>query len=333
MSDFASMPPDSKSVPPPDATAALGPDALSMVRGAMELLEFVVATGYKPASGQLLSSDIALAIKAVAAAVDLPGFHVPHLPPEAAPNVPLTEWLAFELAYHRLAQFTCPITAESLRNTADTGGFVFSKRQAPAQAFTRLLWLVALSLAAFAVGSEWGQVHYGPVQDGIVDMPNAVMQLIQILQPYAYGGLGSCVYLLRSGHRFIYERSFDLRRRPEYFNRIILGTIGGGAIILLVDHLTDDNGQVIKLSAAALGFIAGYSTDFLFNAIERLVNAVLPKVGFDSVRRAPSATKPTLEIDGSSMSLNDLFDRFERSTSDQEKALYKSLIERVRDRM
>ena len=44
--------------------------------------------------------------------------------------------------------------------------------------------------------------------------------------------VGACAYMLRSAHYFIYQRSFDTRRTPEYFNRILLGAISGGAIIL-----------------------------------------------------------------------------------------------------
>jgi hypothetical protein len=72
-----------------------------------------------------------------------------------------------------------------------------------------------------------------------------------------------------------------LRRKPEYFNRVLLGAISGGAIILFVNYLVDDGGTVLHLSSAALGFVAGYSTDFLFNAIERVVAAVFPKTDSD----------------------------------------------------
>ena len=63
--------------------------------------------------------------------------------------------------------------------------------------------------------------------------------ILQSLLPWAYGALGSCAYLLRSAHYFIYQRSFDLRRKPEYFNRVLLGAISGGAIILFVNYLVD----------------------------------------------------------------------------------------------
>ena len=85
--------------------------------------------------------------------------------------------------------------------------------------------------------------------------------------PWIYGGLGACIFLLRTAHVFIYQRSFDVRRKPEYLNRILLGAASGGAIMLFVNQITDDQGNVFKLSSAALGFLAGYNTDFLFSTM------------------------------------------------------------------
>ena len=51
--------------------------------------------------------------------------------------------------------------------------------------------------------------------------------------------------------------------------------------------------RCIQLSSAALGFLAGYNTDFLFSTIERVMAALLPKVGIDSVQRADAAAAPS----------------------------------------
>jgi len=59
----------------------------------------------------------------------------------------------------------------------------------------------------------------------------------------------------------------------------VAGTISGGAILLFVNQITTEEGSVIQLSSAALGFLAGYSTDFLFNTIEQVIGAILAKVG------------------------------------------------------
>jgi hypothetical protein len=79
------------------------------------------------------------------------------------------------------------------------------------------------------------------------------MKIIGLLIPWAYGGLGASAYLLRSAHMYIYRRSFDLRPKPEYLNRVLLGSISAGRIILFTKSLVGEEG-----GSAALGFVAGY---------------------------------------------------------------------------
>jgi hypothetical protein len=84
------------------------------------------------------------------------------------------------------------------------------------------------------------------------------LQIIsQILVPFTYGAIGASVALLKACQAFIHMRQFDPRRIPEYYNRMILGAICGGMIVLLINQISDDDGASVKLSAAALGFIAG----------------------------------------------------------------------------
>jgi hypothetical protein len=105
--------------------------------------------------------------------------------------------------------------------------------------------------------------------------------------------------MLRSAHYFIYQRSFDTRRTPEYFNRILLGAISGGTIVLFTEYLMNqDDSTAGHLGAGALGFIAGYSGDLLFNTVERIVNAIFPKVSQtteptdDDKKKAAAANPP-----------------------------------------
>ena len=108
--------------------------------------------------------------------------------------------------------------------------------------------------------------------------------LLHSLLPWAYGGLGACAYMLRSAHYFIYQRSFDVRRTPEYFNRIVLGAISGGAIILFVDQpqSTTTDRRSISDRRRSASWRATART-LLFNTIERIVTAIFPKVAVETV--------------------------------------------------
>ena len=76
-----------------------------------------------------------------------------------------------------------------------------------------------------------------------------------------------------------------------------------------------------SLGGAAAGFIAGYSTDFLFDTIERLIGAILPRVG---------AT--TRRDEKNKLSADDMLRKYRRmmdATDDKRvKEVYKTLAER-----
>lgn len=106
--------------------------------------------------------------------------------------------------------------------------------------------------------------------------------------PVLYGTLGACVFLLRSLHVHIYQRTFDRRHKPEYINRILLGTVSGGVIGLFYSpdpQTVAAAGVTASLSAA--GFLVGYNTDILFSTIERVSNALFPKQQPDPPAAAP----------------------------------------------
>ena len=263
------------------------------VSDALELTSYVVSNGIKTSDGLLLNLvDIGI-IESTAASLGLITFKLKQARPAGGP-VTTKQWNDFEAAYYRLAAVLHPVTAETLRDTADVakpraGGFIRQflaklRDRSPAQRFTVSLWGCTIFLALFVVFAEWGTNMLGVRPNQTDFWVKGPRDLLQSLQPWAYGGLGACAYMLRSAHYFIYQRSFDVRRTPEYFNRILLGAISGGAIILFVDNIlnTDDGGGV-HLGSAALGFVAGYSTDFLFNTIERIVTAIFPKVAVETV--------------------------------------------------
>jgi len=279
------------------------------IEDALYLLQYAIASAAKDKDDKAelspaVSKDVVRTILTTASRLGM------FSKPDGFYSITIDEWTDFELAYYELALAMSPVTAETLQSTEGTsssnidaeqalsGRFALKQRRgrvqtaldyllgfSPAQRFTRGLWLVAICFGAFVVLVDWRINRLGLEAD--VDRAR-LKPLLELMIPWAYGGLGSCAFLLRSAHAYIYQRNFDLRRKPEYFNRILLGAISGGAIILFTKYLIDQEGEVVQLSAAALGFIAGYSTDFLFNTIERIVNAIFPKVTVENVPKDSS---------------------------------------------
>jgi hypothetical protein len=254
------------------------------VQDAFGLAQYAVQCGVQDSTGKPLAFDNIATIQATAGLVgilDIDG--------SAAKPAKVTDkqWREFEEAYYRLAMAMSPVTAETLSNTRATawsaqekGGswwhrFDWLLGYSPAQRFARGLLAVTLAFAVAILGLESVINALGMKADA--NVVKIWKDLLQSLLPWCYGGLGACAYLLRSAHAYIYGRAFDLRRKPEYTNRILLGAVSGGAIILFSDYLASQDDTVVHLGSAALGFIAGYSTDFLFNTVERVVGALFPK--------------------------------------------------------
>ncbi|NOY62713.1 MAG: hypothetical protein GXP10_06075 [Gammaproteobacteria bacterium] len=101
--------------------------------------------------------------------------------------------------------------------------------------------------------------------------------------PFTYGALGACAYLLRMVETKMQTREFDPGRIPQHWNRLVLGTLSGGMIVIFVNELPGSNGTTIQISEGALGFLAGYSIEFLFQALDRIIGAIIPKLSTASV--------------------------------------------------
>ena len=143
------------------------------------------------------------------------------------------------------------------------------------------IFFIKLSGPAVDNTTFWKQWHYSDLFRVFFETMSAYVI------PFAYGTLGACAYLLRISERRLRMRDFDSCRIPEHRTRLVLGTLSGGMIVLFIsaDLLNAKNGggSAFVLVQGALGFIAGYSIDFLFDVIDRIIKAILPSGGLDAL--------------------------------------------------
>ena len=239
-----------------------------------------------------------------------------------APQDIVSTIVKFEEAYQKLSELLKPITAQSL---ADTDPRVCVRRPrlllglyrtyaANAFSITLIVWTLFFTITAIG-----GNVLFTLQTDDRVIVCDWFYEFLHQLVPFTYGGIGACLFLLKTLHTYIYARTFDDKRKPEYASRIVLGFVSGGVVVLLIDQVASDGGA-IQISAAALGLLTGYNTDFLFSAIERVAAALLPKVGLDSVRRQSSVQS---SVNVSAAATNDLINKI---TNAPDEATRKSLM-------
>jgi hypothetical protein len=302
-----------KDSPPPAAGLSAHEQ---LVTDALLMLDYAIGSGVKTADGHPIPDDAITAIESTADKLGL----LDGKPGSAALSA--SDWAAFDIAYYKLATALAPVTGETLRNTmgrpprSRTASEILLG-DSPALRFTRCLWYVSLGFAAFVLCANW--YLNVKAENSNTDTYLVSRTILELIMPWMYGGLGACVYLLRSAHTYIYLRTFDVRRKPEYSNRILLGAIAGGAIILFANNIAGDEGTVIQLGSAALGFLAGYNTDLLFNAMERISNALLPKLGIDTIQKVPPVRPPDF---------NDLADRIDKAKG-PDKAHYKAVMSKM----
>ena len=226
-------------------------------------------------------------------------------------NVNYSERAEFEHAYAQLTKAVAPVTFSTIRATTDKYGnesclapvhlFISRYRKllrngkppihiSRARIWSRMLWIWTILFFIFILFGEHlheylkeypasGQTPSSPDSKQGIEWSRLSYWLKEIA-PFCYGALGASAYLLRSCHKHIHERSFDPKRLPEYYNRLLLGFLSGGAILL---YMKPGTGSV-TVGAEGLAFLGGYSTDFFFTYIERIIEAITPKSS-----EAPSA--------------------------------------------
>jgi len=187
----------------------------------------------------------------------------------------------FERAYRDLAIFMKPVTIETLHATKDgyrgptrswvTRNLIFT-RSSDARLFSKKLWSWVLLTSLFIVVFQTLSTSYGIDEEIRASGWSLFILFGRPLTPFLYGLLGSLTYLLRSAHGYINDRTFNMTRAPEYYNRMLLGFTSGGIILLFVDP------KSFGVTDGAIAFIVGYNTDYLFETIERIAGGIFPKV-------------------------------------------------------
>jgi hypothetical protein len=100
--------------------------------------------------------------------------------------------------------------------------------------------------------------------------------LQRYLLPLLYGLLGTCVYVLRTLSSEISLRTYTEASNIGFRIRLYLGTLGGMVFAWFVIPDKSD-GMFQSLSPFALAFLAGYSVEILFAAMDRFLVAFTSK--------------------------------------------------------
>lgn len=90
--------------------------------------------------------------------------------------------------------------------------------------------------------------------------------------PILYGLVGACAYILRTISQQIEVRTFTRASNIQFHLRMVLGALAGFSVAWFVSYEGDQT--VLKnVAPLALAFLAGYSIELVFSAMDTLVEA------------------------------------------------------------
>ncbi|WP_417911767.1 hypothetical protein [Candidatus Electronema sp. TJ] len=128
--------------------------------------------------------------------------------------------------------------------------------------------------------AQTDQEDYSKV--GYIEARQSAQLILQPIQQYIlpllYGWIGALAYVLRSINREIKEITYTSQSNEHYRLRTQLGALSGLAVgwFLSVDpedYAAQNSFSFGSLSPLALSFLAGYSVELLFSAMDKIVEA------------------------------------------------------------
>jgi hypothetical protein len=107
----------------------------------------------------------------------------------------------------------------------------------------------------------------------VVTLASRFLEVLQqYVLPLLYGWLGAMAYVLRTLGQQARARLYSVENQTDFNLRVWLGIVAGLAIGWFSRGDTEAT-AVGSISALALAFVAGYSVDLLFTAMDRIVGA------------------------------------------------------------
>jgi hypothetical protein len=220
------------------------------------------------------------------------------------------ELSSFLRSYQILERSLGPVTVNTLRATE----WRENKPCAAANYVARLWWRTNLNIGVI-LGCHL--MLYMAAHDSFTPYREtlwaaSILFMVHYLIPFLYGALGADAFLIRETTHKLRLREFDPRRIPENAARFLLGTLSGGVIVLFVNPkvvnlIIDTNEVKWAMGTAALGFLAGYSNDFLFTILERVMRSMSPEE--DRSQKLQDVHQQTMES---------LLERFEAALATRE---------------
>lgn len=228
-----------------------------------------------------------------------------------------------EKLYAAMIDLIKPVAVDTLRATSNKErDFVkrpsrlvgiFLGRWSVGRNFFRQTFWLAILLVLVLIASF---VTKNLVQDSNVDW---VFKILTVFDAFILGAIGAIVFLYKNLTKFYVDRTLDPDILATDWLRIFMGALSGGLMAMLFSERPEISGssEQLGLGAGAAGFLAGYSVEYFYRTLDRIIDAMVPGKGGDSPR--PQPTPEQLQQEALIALLN-------RTTDPEDKAAIRRLL-------
>ncbi|HIE00935.1 MAG TPA: hypothetical protein EYP59_11715 [Thiotrichaceae bacterium] len=188
-----------------------------------------------------------------------------------------------ERLYATLSDLVAPVTLLTLRTTSQNyqverpwwKALFLGSGSVGRNFFRKLAW-IALILVSFIFFREYIKLATE------LDLGE---KFLHFVDPFLYGALGALVYLYKGLTEDYINRTLNPKKLSTNWLRIFMGSLSGGIIVHLFAEFIDIKDIISNTGASndaalmALGFLAGYSVEFFYQVLDKLIRVITPKAG------------------------------------------------------
>lgn len=148
-----------------------------------------------------------------------------------------------------------------------------------------LCWLVLSTVLLIFVAAAEGVLRFAlqdltPPHHFELFSAHGIQYVLDYLNPYVWGALGACVYLLKHLYDIASRQQFDAVLFRGWWVRLVLGAVLGGVVNQIFNFQSEEGAAVAvaELSKNAVAFLTGLGVRVVYGAFERAVQLLAEKM-------------------------------------------------------
>lgn len=216
--------------------------------------------------------------------------------------------------YTELASITQPVSGQTILDTRHSKGTLIG------------IACVSILFLILAVGGRAFSSYLASIpepEEGIWLIAFQVqLHLFAHLEPYLWGAVGACVYLLKALYDIAQAQQFDHTKLQGWWLRVLLGAVLAAVTIDFFDLNIILNNEV-DYDENIIAFIIGLGVKVVYGAFERMVESLASKMNLNAIKQIR-----TQSVDARSYLKNKLSDAEEKDDTERKKII-SSLLEEI----